>query len=305
MVAPCSPSPRKGGLLGWALHPEKSPSGSPLGFAFSPKGPPEQPEERRHRFGFEFADVLEQGQGPGLTSDYTAPPPPDDDFEEHLLVVVERGENSDIFSLTTERGDKLLVAHGSISCARFELFIAGDTQSTNFLGPAFTLQANQLRTEWLLESVRCEQCEARGRRNCGTRELAKMSHYCEAVGEGQAFCMDVDLPKIDEAGLPTVWCSVCSSANDAPAETNKTSVKHTLTTRRPRWNARHKSLTLDFRGRCTEASAKNFQLEVPRSHGRTKLLFGKVGEKKFVLDYKYPLSAVQAFAAALTTAQWK
>jgi hypothetical protein len=279
------------------LHPEKSPNGSPLA---SLKGSREQPEERRHGFGFEFADVLEQGEGPGLTSNYSAPPTAND-FEEHLLV--ELGENSGVFILTTESGEKLLEAQERNGCAQFDLFIARDSQSTNVLGPAFTLQANQLRTEWVLESVRCEQCEARGRRNCGTRELARMSHYCEPVGEGQAFCMDVDLPKIHEDGTPTVWCSVCGG--DAPSEMGNAHKKHTLTTRRPRWNARHKSLTLDFRGRCTEASAKNFQLEVPRSHGRTKLLFGKVGDKKFVLDYKYPLGAVQAFAAALTTAQWK
>jgi len=54
------------------------------------------------------------------------------------------------------------------------------------------------------------------------------------------------------------------------------------------------------------ASAKNFQLEVPDMPGKNKLLFGKVGDNQFVLDYRSPLGAVQAFAAALTAAvHWK
>ncbi|CAE7633291.1 TULP9 [Symbiodinium pilosum] len=78
-----------------------------------------------------------------------------------------------------------------------------------------------------------------------------------------------------------------------------------LTTRRPRWNPRQKTLTLDFHGRCSLASAKNFQLEAEGDASRVVLLFGKVEKDRFVLDYGHPLGAVQAFAAALSASHWK
>jgi hypothetical protein len=64
-----------------------------------------------------------------------------------------------------------------------------------------------------------------------------------------------------------------------------------------------KALALDFRGRCTKASVKNFQLE--NEDGDVVMLYGKIEDHLFVLDVKSPLSMVQAFAASLTSSQWK
>ncbi|OLP76392.1 Tubby-like F-box protein 2 [Symbiodinium microadriaticum] len=73
-----------------------------------------------------------------------------------------------------------------------------------------------------------------------------------------------------------------------------------LSTRRPRWNPRQKTLTLDFQGRCSLASAKNFQLEAEGDAGRVVLLFGKVEKDRFVLDHSHPLGTVQASARDLS-----
>lgn len=55
---------------------------------------------------------------------------------------------------------------------------------------------------------------------------------------------------------------------------------------------------LNFRGRVTVPSVKNFQL-VGADPTDVLCQFGKVGEDRFHLDYKQPLNAVQAFALAL------
>jgi hypothetical protein len=71
-----------------------------------------------------------------------------------------------------------------------------------------------------------------------------------------------------------------------------------------------KSLTLDFFGRCSKASPKNIQLQFPGadqtgvSQEKVQLLFGKIDDNLFVLDYRQPLGMVQAFAAALSTKDW-
>ena len=55
---------------------------------------------------------------------------------------------------------------------------------------------------------------------------------------------------------------------------------------------------LNFNGRVTMASVKNMQ--VVDSDGRMFAQFGRVGEHRFHLDFKYPLNALQAFALALS-----
>lgn len=254
------------------------------------------PEEPRQWCSFEFAELLEQGKGPGLYSTYSAPSR-DPEAEQRLLVL--RSPNKLEYQLTTENQEVLLVARVNADGTKYDLFVAMDSdQPQRALGPAFNLKASASLREWSLHSVRCEQCEARGKRTCGSRELARMTHYSETVGEGQAFCLDLLVPEVFDDGSSAVFCPLCG---DGQSEWRTVD----LTTRRPRWNAKHGSLTLDFRGRCSVASAKNFQLEDPRSPGQTRMLFGKVGPHQFVLDYRRPLSPAQAFAAALSVSHWK
>jgi hypothetical protein len=58
---------------------------------------------------------------------------------------------------------------------------------------------------------------------------------------------------------------------------------------------------LDFKGRVTKVSGKNFQL-VHWDHNANQLgtdlvlLFGKRGHGEFALDFSYPMTPLQAFA---------
>lgn len=93
----------------------------------------------------------------------------------------------------------------------------------------------------------------------------------------------------------------------------------------PRWHEQLQCWCLNFRGRVTVASVKNFQLiaapaaaatptalpvppnaastSQPSSSDPEKVLlqFGKVGKDIFTMDYRYPLSAFQAFAICLSS----
>ncbi|TVU16693.1 hypothetical protein EJB05_40268 [Eragrostis curvula] len=108
-----------------------------------------------------------------------------------------------------------------------------------------------------------------------------------------------------------------------------------LRNKAPRWHEQLQCWCLNFRGRVTVASVKNFQLiaSVPQpasagssvpsqpappaqmqsqstqasssssssSHDTVILQFGKVAKDMFTMDYRYPLSAFQAFAICLTS----
>lgn len=84
----------------------------------------------------------------------------------------------------------------------------------------------------------------------------------------------------------------------------------------PRWHEQLQCWCLNFRGRVTVASVKNFQLiaatQSPAGapalsqpnhsdHDKMILQFGKVGKDMFTMDYRYPLSAFQAFAICLSS----
>lgn len=90
-----------------------------------------------------------------------------------------------------------------------------------------------------------------------------------------------------------------------------------LKNKSPRWHEQLQCWCLNFRGRVTVASVKNFQLIAatqpaaasgpttsqpgPSDLDKIILQFGKVGKDMFTMDYRYPLSAFQAFAICLSS----
>ncbi|KAM7276744.1 hypothetical protein ACFE04_018610 [Oxalis oulophora] len=81
-----------------------------------------------------------------------------------------------------------------------------------------------------------------------------------------------------------------------------------LKNKSPRWHEQLQCWCLNFNGRVTVASVKNFQLVASVENGEggeegdnVILQFGKVGKDVFTMDYQYPLSAFQAFAICLSS----
>ncbi|KAK6295545.1 hypothetical protein J4Q44_G00347710 [Coregonus suidteri] len=71
---------------------------------------------------------------------------------------------------------------------------------------------------------------------------------------------------------------------------------YVMTNKQPLWNEATQVYQLDFGGRVTQESAKNFQIEL---EGRPVMQFGRIDGNAYILDFQYPFSAVQAFAVAL------
>ena len=75
----------------------------------------------------------------------------------------------------------------------------------------------------------------------------------------------------------------------------------TMINKSPKWNEQMQAYCLNFGGRVTKASVKNFQLVAGDQQDRTILQFGKVGKDTFTMDYSWPINALQAFAICLTS----
>ncbi|XP_030394265.1 tubby-related protein 3 isoform X2 [Gopherus evgoodei] len=69
----------------------------------------------------------------------------------------------------------------------------------------------------------------------------------------------------------------------------------------PVWNDDTQSYVLNFHGRVTQASVKNFQIVHENDPDYIVMQFGRVAEDVFTLDYNYPLCALQAFAIGLSS----
>ncbi|KAL7873708.1 hypothetical protein AOLI_G00127790 [Acnodon oligacanthus] len=73
-----------------------------------------------------------------------------------------------------------------------------------------------------------------------------------------------------------------------------------LETKKPEWDKEKKAYVLDFNGRVKQSSVKNCQLACTANPDQMVLQFGRVDEDCFVLDFSFPLCALQAFAISLT-----
>ena len=67
------------------------------------------------------------------------------------------------------------------------------------------------------------------------------------------------------------------------------------------YNRDLRSFALNFRGRVTQASVKNFQIVHEINTDYIVMQFGKVNKDVFTCDFSYPLCALQAFGIAITS----
>ena len=69
----------------------------------------------------------------------------------------------------------------------------------------------------------------------------------------------------------------------------------------PQWDNVHGAHVLNFNGRVSESSVKNFQLSGPDHADDVVLQFGRVGPDTFTMDVHHPLGLLQAFGICLAS----
>lgn len=164
---------------------------------------------------------------------------------------------------------------------------------SNFIGTEFTIYdrgANPMKKE----------------KNDGTlpvrQELGTIIYEHNVLGTRGPRKMTVVLPKVDENGVRAQLQP--THQFDSIAERFKrdlTTDMDVFINKPPKWNDQLGAYCLNFNGRVTVASVKNFQLANANDLDRVVLQFGKVRDDCFTMDYSYPLCALQAFGASLTS----
>ncbi|XP_076952639.1 tubby-like F-box protein 5 [Bidens hawaiensis] len=129
----------------------------------------------------------------------------------------------------------------------------------------------------------------------------------------------IPISSIQEGGTaPTPKCfpqeNLPVSSSSTSLTSSSLSVKENdhlvLKNKSPRWHEQLQCWCLNFKGRVTVASVKNFQLVASvgssdnvsdAEQNKVILQFGKIGQDIFTMDYRYPISAYQAFAICLSS----
>jgi len=78
-----------------------------------------------------------------------------------------------------------------------------------------------------------------------------------------------------------------------------------LVNKKPVWSTKHRAWTLNFHGRVSRSSVKNFQLVRPNEDSEVVVQFGRIGTDSFTMDMQWPISPVAAFAIAVSSMHQK
>ena len=139
-------------------------------------------------------------------------------------------------------------------------------------------------------------------------ELGAITYSANVLGAKGPRKMQVCLNKVSEETGKTVkkWQSVHKNEEMLPCMRNESqpgiNFLEILVNRPPRWNDNVGAYVLNFNGRVTMASVKNFQLVSENDESEKIILqFGRVSDDEFTMDLDWPMTPLQAFAISLSS----
>lgn len=256
---------------------------------------------------FDIADSIEKGLAREIVTEFMHP------LRRSAKLwrfQVNRSEDRLQYRLFSDDGDFLMYARATIEARKVEFFTYNPSERADKLfdpsKPAFTMTFNKEKTEWRIVQERCEHCQFSPKHlSCachGKQQVAVIRHSRQPVGDGIFNGMEVLVPGLNPDGTRVVWCPLMGRGDlGSPYDFEEAQM---LVTKKPVWNDEVESLVLDFKSRQIQSSAKNFQLTLSEKPDHVVCQYGKIAANTFSLDFRYPLSVVQAFGVSLTTLFW-
>ncbi|CAM9658439.1 unnamed protein product [Phaeothamnion confervicola] len=136
------------------------------------------------------------------------------------------------------------------------------------------------------------------------RELGCVLYASNVLGSRGPRKMQVAIPTLRQDGTPEPW-QPDGREKDMEMLARLKQHDHSrlfyAINKPPRWNDQVGAYVLNFNGRVTMASVKNFQLVSPDDQENVILQFGRVGQSEFTMDFQHPMSPLQAFAITLSS----
>ncbi|XP_027002986.1 tubby-related protein 1 isoform X1 [Tachysurus fulvidraco] len=204
-------------------------------------------------------------------------------------------EKKQVFLLAGRKRKKSTTSNYLISIDPTDLSRGGENfvgkLRSNLMGTKFTVFDNALHPDRALPDM-----------SNARQELAAIIYETNVLGMKGPRRMTVIIPGMDKDGERVPIRP--RSENDGLLirhQNRKMENLIDLRNKTPVWNEETSSHVLNFNGRVTQASVKNFQIVHSKDQDYIVMQFGRVADDAFTLDYNYPLCAVQAFAIALSS----
>jgi len=269
----------------------------------------DEEEESDTERAFEIAEILEQGLAREIVTDFMHPLRRSSKLWRFHVV---RSDDRCQYRLFSDEGDFLMFAHAFPEARKVHFFLYNSSDKKDSLfdasRPAFTMNWNEARTDWKLVQEKCENCQFSPKHSscacAGKQQVAFVRHSRAPIGDGIFNCMTAFIPGLYSDESRVIWCPKLGRGNLGLEPVEDGYESQQLVTKKPAWNEEVESLVLDFKGRSIQSSAKNFQLSLGRKPEHVICQYGKIGSNTFSLDFRYPLSVIQAFATSLTTMFW-
>ncbi|XP_064837530.1 tubby protein homolog isoform X4 [Oncorhynchus masou masou] len=210
---------------------------------------------------------------------------------------LEREDGKKVFLLAGRKRKKSKTSNYLISIDPTDLSRGGESfigkLRSNLMGTKFTVYdsgQNPVKTTSSLEATNLRQ------------ELAAVCYETNVLGFKGPRKMSVIIPGMN---MDHERVAICPR-NDHESLLARWQNKSTesvieLHNKTPVWNDDTQSYVLNFHGRVTQASVKNFQIIHDNDPDYIVMQFGRVAEDVFTMDYNYPMCALQAFAIALSS----
>ncbi|RVE56547.1 hypothetical protein OJAV_G00222660 [Oryzias javanicus] len=203
---------------------------------------------------------------------------------------MEKEDGKKVFLLAGRKRKKSKTSNYLISVDATDLSREGDS----FIGK---LRSNLMGTKFTVYDSGSNPCKSVGallEDSPARQELAAVCYETNVLGFKGPRKMTVIIPgmNMNFERLPVRPQSVAEHSMENLIE---------LHNKAPVWNDDTQSYVLNFHGRVTQASVKNFQIVHDNDPDYIVMQFGRVAEDIFTLDYNYPMCALQAFAIGLSS----
>ncbi|XP_053569203.1 tubby protein homolog [Bombina bombina] len=207
---------------------------------------------------------------------------------------MEKEDSKKIFLLAARKRRKCKTSNYLISMDPTDLSRGGEGYvgklRSNFTGTSFTAYDNGINP---LNTSNVQLSKIR-------QELAAITYETNVLGFLGPRKMTVTIPEMNSNGerISIKSQNEQESLLSLKKAGNPTVVQ--LESKKPIFNTETMTYELNFNGRDTQKSVKNFQLIHPNYPEDTVMQFSRKDDNKFNLDFKYPLSPFQAFSIALS-----
>jgi tubby-related protein 1 len=206
-------------------------------------------------------------------------------------------KNGDIFLMSSKKRPQNKTSNYKICMSESDLTRDGANYlgklRSNFMGTEFQIFDNghnpKDEPEFVGQEVR--------------NELGAITYAANVWGSRGPRKMQAALPTVDAQNKMVLSDPLKSSGEEILNKIRNRNCRDTvyLINNPPRWNEQVGAYVLNFNGRVTMASVKNFQLVDPEERSTVVLQFGRVGKDEFTMDFHYPISPFQAFAITLSS----